>query len=156
MEINFQENKFSKKKIFPGKFLFLGEIGLHILAASCICYHKMKTEVLPLHKGMASKGYGGHMNCCWILLLLFCCGRGGCSGAVPCTSGCSCRCGRREPGNVCAGREQESGCGCQEARPEPRHEEKHFMEKRDDCDVASTIPQTWQEYARRDAEDCHD
>lgn len=90
------------------------------------------------------------MNCCWILLLLLCCGRGGCGSAVCCTSNNNCCRGQRETGNACRRREQEKSCECEAVRPEPR------MEDRDGCDIASTIPQPWQEYARRDSEDCQD
>lgn len=111
------------------------------------------------------------MNCCWILLLLLCCGRGGCGSAFSGTSN-NCGCGRQETRNAGgrqergprnpggrketearnAGRrnEQEPGCGCEDARQESR------MENRDGCDVASTIPQPWQEYAKRDSDSCQD
>lgn len=118
------------------------------------------------------------MNCCWILLLLLCGNRSGCGFAVPFNSN-NC-CGRRDREsadrrnadrrdenrrdenrrgenrrhednrNADRRNEQDNDCGCGEVRSEPR------MENRDGCDVASTIPQPWQEYARRDSDDCRD
>lgn len=90
-------------------------------------------------------------------MLLLCGGRGCCGTTFSCTSGNGCRCGQREP--RCGGRreknddrdrrgEQEKSCGCEEMRPEPRKEEK------DNCDIVNTIPQSWQEYAKRDTDNC--
>lgn len=99
------------------------------------------------------------MNCCWILLLLLFSGRGGCGSAGPCNSNNNGCCGQRETRDADRRREQENGCGCEEVRSGSRNEEarqRQRMEDRDDCDIASTIPQPWQEYAKRDSEDCRD
>ncbi len=90
------------------------------------------------------------MNCCWILLLLLCCGRGCGGSAVSCISNNNCCREPRNAGNACRRKEPERDCECEAVRPEPR------MDDRKGCDVASMIPQPWQEYARRDAEDCRD
>lgn len=85
------------------------------------------------------------MNCCWILLLLLCCGRGG-SGTAACMPDCGC--GSERQRNDC-GRERidrrsdrhDHDDGCREEAP-------------CGCDVANTIPPTWQEYAKRDDDGC--
>lgn len=102
------------------------------------------------------------MNCCWIILLLMFSGRGGF-----CNNGCAAEtnngCGRerrgRERGNDCGCREQENDCGCNERENDRerrgsdcgRAEENR---ERECCDIPTMIPQPWQEYARRDADDC--
>ena len=94
------------------------------------------------------------MNCCWIVLLLLCCGRGGCGSAVSRTSDNNGSGGRGEGRNA-GSRVQENGCECEAVRPEQRMEEgRPRREDRDGSDIVSTIPQPWQEYARRDSEDC--
>lgn len=88
------------------------------------------------------------------MLLMFC-GRGGC-----CNNGCGavmnngCGCGRersgRENANDCGCRERRNDCGCNEQEADCGRAE----ESRDCCDIPTMIPQPWQEYARRDADDC--
>ena len=94
------------------------------------------------------------MNCCWIFLLLLCCGRGSCGSAVFRTSDNTGSGGRGESRNA-ESREQTNGCECEAVRLGAGMEDvRSGREDRDGCDIASTIPQPWQEYARRDPEDC--
>lgn len=103
------------------------------------------------------------MNCCWILLLLLCRGRG-CSGTAARMSDCGCGSERqRNDGGreTCDSRNDRRND--RDDRRSDRNDRRSDRNDRDDgcreeapCgrDVADTIPPTWQEYAKRDDDGC--